>query len=49
MAAQIPGDEKKKMADFLIDTSTPLPDVERQVKQVFTQLQALAAQPTKVL
>jgi dephospho-CoA kinase len=48
MAAQMPGEEKKKLADFVIDTSVSLPDTEQQVKAVFTQLQALAAQTTRV-
>ena len=47
MAAQISGDEKKSMADFVIDTSDSFAETERQVKEVFSQLQALAAQPTK--
>jgi dephospho-CoA kinase len=47
MAAQMPGDEKKARADFVIDTSASMQDTERQVKEVFAQLQALAAQPTK--
>ena len=47
MAAQMPGEEKKRMADFVIDTSASLADTERQVKEVYTQLQALASQPTK--
>ncbi len=47
MAAQISGDEKKRMADFVIDTSDSLAETERQVKEVFSQLQALAAQPSK--
>ena len=47
MAAQMPGDEKKRMADFVIDTSVSLADTERQVKEVYAQLQALASQPTR--
>ena len=43
MAAQMPGEEKKSRADFLIDTSATMPDTERQVKEVFAQLQALAS------
>ena len=43
MAAQMPGEEKKNRADFLIDTSASMPDTERQVKEVFAQLQALAS------
>lgn len=44
MAAQMPGEEKKKMADFVIDTTASLEDTERHVKEVFAALQALAAQ-----
>lgn len=47
MAAQMSGEEKKRLADFVIDTSISLDDTERQVKEVFAQLQALAAQPTR--
>jgi dephospho-CoA kinase len=47
MAAQMPGDEKKRRADFVIDTSVSMQDTERQVKEVFAKLQALASQPTK--
>jgi dephospho-CoA kinase len=47
MAAQMPGEEKKRRADFVIDTSASMEDTERQVREVFSQLQALAAQPTK--
>jgi len=47
MAAQMPGDEKKRRADFVIDTSSSLADTERQVKEVFAQLQALASQTAK--
>ena len=47
MAAQMPGEEKKKHADFLIDTSVSLEDTQRQVKDVFGKLQSLAAQTAK--
>ena len=47
MAAQMPGDEKKRRADFVIDTSLSLADTERQVKEVFAKLQSLASQTTK--
>ena len=49
MAAQMPGEEKKKLADFVIDTSTTLEETERQVKEVFAKLQALAAQTAKAM
>ena len=42
MAAQMPGEEKKRLADFVIDTSESLQDAERQVKEVLAQLQARA-------
>lgn len=46
MAAQMPGEEKKRMADYVIDTSGTLEETERQVGAVFAQLQTLAtAQP----
>ena len=47
MAAQMPGDEKKRRADFVIDTSSSLAETERQVKEVFAKLQALASQTAK--
>jgi dephospho-CoA kinase len=47
MAAQLPGEEKKKMADYVIDTSASIEDTQRQVQDVFTQLQALAAQTVR--
>jgi len=47
MAAQMPGDEKKRRADFVIDTSSSLADTERQVKEVFAKLQTLASQTAK--
>jgi dephospho-CoA kinase len=49
MAAQMPSDEKKHRADFVIDTSGTLEETERQVEEVFAQLQTLAAaQPRAV-
>ena len=46
MAAQMPGDEKKRLADFVIDTSGTVEETERQVDEVFAKLQALStAQP----
>lgn len=47
MAAQMPGDEKKAMADFVIDTTGSLEDTERNVNEVFKALQTLAAQQAK--
>ena len=38
MAAQMTGEEKKRLADFVIDTSQSLEDTERQVREVFEQL-----------
>lgn len=49
MAAQMPGDEKKRMADYVIDTSGTLEETQRQVEEVFAKLQALStAQPRAV-
>ncbi len=49
MAAQMSGDEKKRMADYVIDTSGTLDDTERQVEEVFAKLKELAAaQPRAV-
>lgn len=47
MAAQMPGEEKKRLADYVIDTSTSLEETNRQVKDVYGQLQALAAAHSK--
>lgn len=47
MAAQMPGEEKKRLADYVIDTSASLADTERQVQEVYAQLQALAAAQLK--
>jgi dephospho-CoA kinase len=49
MANQIPPDEKKKRADFVIDTSTSIEETNRLVKEVFAQLQVLAAAHSKSL
>lgn len=49
MAAQMPGEEKMRMADYVIDTSGTLEETERRVEEVFAQFQALAAaQPRAV-
>ncbi|MBI4464480.1 MAG: dephospho-CoA kinase [Acidobacteria bacterium] len=42
MAAQMSGEEKKRLADYVIDTSESVEDTERQVKEVFAKLQTLA-------
>jgi dephospho-CoA kinase len=49
MAAQMPGEEKKRLADYVIDTSGTLEDTERQVEEVFAKLQAIATAPTKAV
>ena len=41
IAAQMPQDEKKRFADFLIDTSNGFEDTRRQVVEVFGQLSLL--------
>jgi dephospho-CoA kinase len=38
IAAQMPQDEKKSYADFLIDTSEGFDDTRRQTAEVFRQL-----------
>jgi dephospho-CoA kinase len=47
MAAQMPGEEKKRLADYVIDTSGTLEDTERQVEEVFAKLKTLAAAPSR--
>jgi dephospho-CoA kinase len=42
IAAQMPQDEKKRFADFLIDTSKGFEDTRRQVIEVFDQLSSLS-------
>jgi dephospho-CoA kinase len=42
IAAQMPQEEKKKYADFLIDTSDSFEDARRQTESVFRELHALA-------
>jgi dephospho-CoA kinase len=49
MAAQLPSDEKKRRADFVIDTSGTLEETERQVEEVFAQLRTLAAAQTRAV
>lgn len=49
MAAQMPPEEKKRLADYVIDTSTPLLETEKQVREVYSQLQALAAAHPKTV
>ena len=49
MAAQMPGEEKKRLADYVIDTSGSLEETEQQVHDVYAQLRVLAAaQPRAV-
>ena len=47
MDAQMSGEEKKRLADFVIDTSGPMEDSEKQSKEIFTQLQTLATAQTR--
>jgi dephospho-CoA kinase len=47
MAAQMPGEEKKRLADYVIDTSQSLNETERQVRETFAKLQTLAAEHSK--
>jgi dephospho-CoA kinase len=47
MAAQMPGEEKKRLADYVIDTSGTLEETERQVEEVFAKLKTLAAAPSR--
>jgi dephospho-CoA kinase len=42
IAAQMPQEEKKKYADFLIDTSEGFEDTRRQTEAVFQKLKVLA-------
>lgn len=42
MAAQLPDEEKIKAADFVIDNSGSLDETQKQVRQVFASLKALA-------
>ncbi len=42
--AQMPVEEKRRRADFVIDCSGTLEETRRQAVQIFPQLQALAAQ-----
>ena len=47
MAAQMSGEEKKRLADYVIDTSGSIEDSESQSKEIFTQLQTLATAQTR--
>ncbi len=47
MDAQMSGEEKKRLADFVIDTSGPMEDSEKQSREIFTQLQTLATAQTR--
>jgi dephospho-CoA kinase len=42
LAAQLPDAEKAALSDYVIDNSGPLEETERQVHEVFVQLQAAA-------
>ena len=42
IAAQMPQEEKKKYADFLVDTSEGFEDTRRQTEAVFEELKVLA-------
>ena len=39
--AQLPAEEKKQYADYVIDTSGTLDDTEHQVDEIWKKLQAL--------
>ena len=45
IAAQMPQEEKKKYADYLIDTSGGFAAAEEETKEVFEQLKSLADNP----
>ncbi len=47
MDAQMSGEEKKRLADFVIDTSGSVEDSEKQSREIFTQLQTLATAQTR--
>ena len=47
MAAQMPGEDKKRLADYVIDTSGSMAETEKQVKETFSQLQTLASAQAK--
>jgi dephospho-CoA kinase len=47
IAAQMPQDEKKSFADFLIDTSNGFDDTRRQVAEVFAELSRLSPSGTR--
>ncbi len=47
MDAQMPGEEKKRLADFVIDTSGSMEDSEKQSREILTQLQTLATAQTR--
>ncbi|MBI2957146.1 MAG: dephospho-CoA kinase [Acidobacteria bacterium] len=42
LAAQLPSEEKRRLADYVIDCSGPLAATEKQVAEVFAALQRLA-------
>ncbi len=43
IAAQIPAEEKRRRADFVIDSSGPLEDTRQQVERIHSELRRLAA------
>ena len=43
MAAQLPDEDKIKVADYVIDNSESLDETERQVKKIYTELKKEAA------
>ena len=47
MDAQMSSEEKKRLADFVIDTSGSMEDSEKQSREIFTQLQTLATAQTR--
>jgi dephospho-CoA kinase len=44
IAAQIPAEEKKRRADFVIDSSGPLENTRAQVERIYSSLKSLISQ-----